>query len=44
MMFTGKITVSGPSPEFSFWFWSIPTAHPDEEIVVEINDGTGFGK
>lgn len=44
MMFTGKITVSGPSPEFSFWFWSIPTAHPDEEIVVEINDGTGFEK
>lgn len=40
-MFTGKISVTGDKPMFSFWYWSIPTS-PGEEIVVEINDGSGF--
>lgn len=40
-MFTGKINISGKDPVFSFWYWSIPTSE-SEEIVVEVNDGTGY--
>lgn len=40
-MFTGKIHITGNDPAFSFWYWSIPTS-PDEEVVVEVNDGTGY--
>lgn len=40
-MFTGKIHITGTSPKFSFYYWSIPTS-PGEEIIVEVNDGTGF--
>ncbi len=40
-MFTGKIHITGKNPAFSFWYWSIPTS-PDEEVVVEVNDGTGY--
>lgn len=41
-VFTGKIHIEGKKPTFSFWYWSIPTSPEGEEIVVEINDGTGF--
>ncbi|MDE5912255.1 MAG: hypothetical protein K2G81_01260, partial [Muribaculaceae bacterium] len=40
-VFTGKIHISGDNPAISFWYWSIPTSE-NEEIVVEINDGTGY--
>lgn len=40
-MFTGKIRIAGNNPVFSFWYWSIPTSE-NEEVVVEVNDGSGY--